>query len=228
MRVLFHDVVFGLRLLRKSPGFAVVAVLTLALGIAANTTVFSWVDGLLLRPYPGATGSRQLAVFEMVTTGAPNGANQSSYLDYRDYRDHLKSISGLALHREDVFSLGEAANAQAVWGELVSGNYFAVLGVKPVLGRAFTVEENGDKLGAYPVAVISYRLWRRHFHADPRALGKPFRVNRQDLTLVGVAPPAFRGTMPGLAFDIWVPATMAVPLGMLDAGAFRYRGNRRV
>lgn len=227
VRTFPQDLIFGLRLLRRSPGFAAVAVLTLALGIAANTTVFSWVDGLLLRPYPGATDGSRLAVLEMVTTGAPNGANQASYLDYRDYRDNLKSLSGLALHREDVFNFGEAANSQAVWGELVSGNYFAVLGVKPVLGRVFTAEENGDKPGAYPVAVISHRLWRRRFRADPAAIGKPFRVNRQELTLVGVAPPEFRGTMPGLAFDVWVPATMAVQLGMLDDSAFRYRGDHR-
>jgi len=227
MRTLYQDLMFGLRLLRKSPGFAAVAVLTLALGIAANTTVFSWIDGLLLRPYPGATGSRQLAVLEMVMSSAPNGATQPSYLDYRDYRDNLKSIAGLALHREDVFSLGDAKNAQAVWGELVAGNYFAVLGVKPALGRTFTTEEDGDKLGAYPVAVIGDRLWRSRFHADPDAVGKPLRVNRHQLTLVGVAPPEFRGTMPGLAFDIWVPATMAVELGMLDAESFRYRGAHR-
>jgi predicted permease len=99
------------------------------------------------------------------------------------------------------------------------------VGVKPALGRTFTAEENGDKLGAYPVAVISQRLWRSRFHADPSAVGKPFLVNRHMLTLVGVAPPEFRGTMPGLAFDIWVPATMGVQLAMLEASAFRNRGD---
>jgi putative ABC transport system permease protein len=225
VRTLYQDLIFGLRLLRQSPAFTVVAVLTLALGIAANTTVFSWIDGLLLHPYPGAANGQELAVLEGSSEAAPNGANQISWLDYHDYRDNLRSISGLALHREDVFSLGEGTHTQAVWGELVSGNYFAVLGVKPVLGRVFTAEEDGDKLGAYPVAVISDRLFRRRFQGDPAVLGKPFRVNRQELTLVGVAPPEFRGTMPGLAFDIWVPATMAVSLGMLDVRAFRYRGD---
>jgi len=226
MRTLYQDLRYGIRVLVAGPGFTAVAVLTLALGIAANTTVFSWVDGLLLRPYPGSTNSQQLAVLEMVTVGAPNGANQTSYLDYRDYRDNLKSVSGLALHHEDVFSLGEADNVQPVWGELVSGNYFAVLGVKPALGRAFTPEESGNKLGAYPAAVISYRLWRSRFHGDPGAVGKTLRVNRHGLTVVGVAPPEFRGTMPGLFFDIWVPVTMGPELGMLDASAFRDRGYR--
>ena len=86
---------------------------------------------MLWHPFGGATDTRQLAVLEMVTAEAPNGANQMSYLDYRDYQSNLKSISGLALHREDVFSLGDIENSQAVWGELVTGNYFAVLGVRP-------------------------------------------------------------------------------------------------
>src|SRR5450755_2853038 len=116
MRTFFQDVAFGVRLLGSSPGFTAVAVLTFALGIAANTTVFSWVDGLLWHPFGGATDSRQLAVLEMITPQAPNGANQVSYLDYRDYRSNLKSISGLAVHREDVFSLGDATNTQSVWG----------------------------------------------------------------------------------------------------------------
>jgi len=228
MRNLWKDLAFALRLLQSSPGFAAVAVLTLALGIAANTTVFSWIDELLLRPFPGSTDSQQLAVLEMVTAGAPNGANQTSYLDYLDYRDHLKSISGLALHREDVFTLGESVHAQAVWGELVSGNYFAVLGVKPALGRVFTPEENGDKLGAYPVAVISYRLWRNYFHADRSIVGKSVRVNRRELTVVGVAPEEFRGTMPGLVFEMWVPVTMGVELAMLDDSTFKNRASRRL
>ncbi|MCI0540448.1 MAG: ABC transporter permease [Verrucomicrobiales bacterium] len=227
MRTFCQDLLFGFRLLLNSPGLTAVAVLTLALGMAANTTVFSWIDGLLLRPFPGAAQGHQLTVLEMVTAGAPNGANQMSYLDYCDYRDNLKSLSGLAAHHEGVFSLGDdPANGQAVWGELVSGNYFEVLGVKPALGRVFTSEENGDKLGAYAVAVISHGLWRRRFHADPLTVGKILRVNQRELTIVGVASPEFRGTMPGLIFDIWVPVTMGKELGMLSDAAFQNRGNR--
>jgi predicted permease len=226
MRTLWKDLTFGLRFLRSSPGFTAVAILTLALGIAANTSVFSWIDELLLRPFPGSSQSQQLAVLEMITAGAPIGANQISYLDYLDYRDHLQSISGLALHREDVFALGESIHAQPVWGELVSGNYFAVLGVRPALGRVFTPEENGDKLGAYPVAVISHRLWHSRFREDRGIIGKKIRANRRELTVVGVAPPEFRGTMPGLVFEIWVPVTMGPVLAMMDAADFRDRGSR--
>jgi predicted permease len=228
MRTLYQDLRFGLRIMNGHPWFTIVAVLTLALGIAANATVFSWVDGLLLHPFPGASDSSQLAVFEMITADAPNGAIQVSYLDYRDYRDNLKSISGLAVHREDVFNLGEAGNTQAVWGELVSGNYFAVLGVKPVLGRVFAPEEYGDKPGAYPVAVISHRLWRTRFRSDPALAGKSIRVNRHQLTVAGVAPPEFRGTMPGLAFDIWIPVTLGVELGMVGESTFSVRGDRKL
>lgn len=219
------DIRFGIRVLRNNPGFTAVAVFTLALGIAANTTVFSWVDGLLLRPYPGSSDSERLAVFEMLTN-APNGGTQISYLDYLDYRKQMKSLAGLAVHREDVFSLGQAGSLQPVWGELVSGNYFAVLGLRPQLGRVFTAEEDGNKLGAYPVAVISDALWRGRFHADRSAVGKTVRVNRRELTVVGVAPPEFRGTQPGLAFDIWVPVTMGPILGMTNTSMFQYRTAR--
>ncbi len=229
MRAILQDLRFGLRLLRSSPGFAAVAVFTLALGIAANTTVFSWIDKLLLRPFPGATDTSRLAVLESVTPGAPNGANQVSYLDYLDYGRNLKSLSGVAIHREDVFTLGDAVtNSQAVWGEMVSGNYFAVLGVKAALGRLLTGEEEGGALGAYPVVVISDRLWRSRFHADRQAIGRTLRVNQRWLTVVGVLPPEFRGTMPGLAFDLWVPVTMGPELSLLTERDFRYRGNRRM
>jgi len=226
MRGFYQDLRFGLRLLQSTPGFTVVAVLTLALGIATNTTVFSWVDGVLLRPFPGAADAGQLAVLETGDAGTANGGTQLSYVDYRDFRQNMRSLSGLAIHREDVFSISDSTSAQAVWGELVSGNYFGVLGVKPALGRTFSVDEDGDKLGAYPVAVISHALWRSYFHADPKAIGKTVRVNRRELTVVGVAPPQFRGTMPGLVFHIWVPATMGKDLAMLDEAAIRDRGNR--
>jgi predicted permease len=228
MRTFYQDLRFGFRLLLGSPGFTIVAILTLALGIAANTTVFSWVDGILLHPFGGATDSDRLAVLEMITPGAPNGANQVSYPDYRDYRGNLKSLAGLAVHREEVMTLGDTGSAQAVWGELVSGNYFAVLGVKPALGRVFRAEEDGDTPGAYPVAVISHRLWKTRFHGDPRAIGKTLRVNRRELTVVGVAPQEFPGTMPGLAFDLWVPVTMGKELGIFDEASLRERDARNL
>ena len=227
MRTFYQDLRYGLRWLRHSPGFAAVAVLTLGLGIAVNTTVFSWIDSILLDPYPGSSDSGRLAVVEAVETGAPNGAVQLSYLDYLDYRRHLNSLAGIALHREDVFAVGDATHSQAVWGELVSGNYFSVLGVRPALGRMFTPEEDGDKPGAFPVAVIGYGLWRSRFHGDPAVVGKTVRINRHELTVVGVAPPEFRGTMSGLEFSIWVPMTMGVELGMVDQSSLTSRRARQ-
>ncbi len=228
MYTLWQDLRYGLRVLKSTPALSAVAALTIALGIASTTTVFSWTEGLLLRPYPGATDGDRLVVMEMVTAGAPNGANQTSYLDYRDYRDRLTTISGLLVHREEVFSLGDAASSQASWGELVSGNYFDVLGVKAELGRTFTPEENGNKLGAYPVVVISDRLWRTRFRSDAKVIGKTLRVNQYELTIVGVAPPAFRGTMPGLAYDLWMPVTMGRELNTLSETVFKNRDYRNM
>jgi len=206
MSTLLQDLKHGFRMLVKNPGFTLVAVLTLALGIGASTTVFSWIDTVLLRPLPGVENPSELASFETV---APNGdAVTTSYLDYQDYRDHLKLLAGLVGARPAPLAVGEEEHAERVWGELVTGNYFAVLGVRPILGRAFLPEEYGDKPGAFPVAVISDRLWRSHFNADPAIVGKKIRVNRYQLTVVGVAPSDFRGTLVGLAFDLWVPFVM--------------------
>src|ERR1035441_6716791 len=171
MRNLLQDVRFGFRVLTASPAFASVAVLTLGLGIACTTTVFSWVDGVLLHPYPGTSRSEELASLEMITAGAPNGGTAISWPDYRDFRDRLQGLSGLAVHRQCAFTLGDTRQARLAWGELVSGNYFEVMGGKPLLGRVFTREESADALGAYPVAVISARLWRSYFRSEERRVG---------------------------------------------------------
>ncbi len=226
MRNLLRDFRFGLRVLTGSPAFAVVAALTLGLGIASTTTVFSWIDSVLLHPYPGAIRSEELAAVEMITKDAPNGGNAISWLDYRDYRDRLKGISGLVVRRQCAFTLGDSPRAQLVWGELASGNYFEVLGVKPLMGRVFTHEEAGDSLGAYAVAVISARLWRSYFHSDPAIVGKTMRVNRHPLTIAGVVPAEFRGTSPVMQYDFWVPMTMAAVLGELPESTFSDRGER--
>ena len=227
MRTFLQDLRFGLRVALRSPGFTVIAVLTLAAGIAANSTVFSWINGVILHPIPGAADPASLFAFETV---APNGdALATSYPDFRDYRDHLKLISGLAGSTVVVpFNIGRDVHAERVWGELVTGNYFAVLGIKPVLGRMFTPEEYGDAQGAYPVVVISERLWKRHFNGDPAVIGRSMRVNRQQLTVVGVAPAAFRGSMSGLVFDIWIPVTMGAQLHALQDWSLGDRGTRQL
>jgi predicted permease len=207
MRSLYEDLRYAIRVLRSSPGFTVVAVLTLALGIAANTTVFGWIDALLVRPFPGVAGGGRLAALETVS---PSGEySNTSYRDYRDYRDSVKSFSGLAASLLNAFNVGPADNPRRIFGEYVSGNYFAVLGVKPVRGRAFLPSEYADNPGASPVAVISYRLWQSLFQGDPRVVGSTIRVNRYQLTVAGIAPEEFRGTMPGMLMEIWIPVNMA-------------------
>jgi predicted permease len=207
MRSLYEDLRYAIRVLRGSPGFTAVAVLTLALGIAANTTVFGWVDTLLVRPFPGVEGGGRLAALETVS---PSGEySNTSYRDYRDYRDRLKSFSGLAASLLNAFNVGPTDSPRRIYGEYVSGNYFAVLGVKPVRGRTFLPSEAGDEPGAFPVAVISTRLWRNLFQSDPGVVGKTIRVNRYELTVAGIAPEEFRGTMPGMRMEIWIPMSMA-------------------
>ena len=226
LRVAAQDLRFGLRMSLKNPGFTLVAVLTLAVGIAASTTVFSWIDSVLVRPIPGVTNGHELLSFE---SQAPNGEFMgSSYPDYQDHRDHLKLLAGLAVTKPDPLSIGEEDHAERIWGELVSGNYFAVLGVKPAAGRFFSPEEYGDKQGGYPVAVISYSLWKRRFSADPGVIGSTIRVNRQKLTIIGVAPPEFRGTLPGLAFETWIPLMMAPQLNTMPDWMLRDRHTRNL
>jgi predicted permease len=181
-------------------------VLTLALGIAATTTVFGWIDGMVLHPFRGAADDGQLAVLETVRASGIADDNVS-YAESRDFQDGMRSISGLELNQQAPASIGEGENAHSAWFELVTGNYFDVLGVKPVLGRAFARDEYGDRAQAF-TAVISHRLWRNYFQGDPSILGRVVRINRQRVTVVGVAPPEFHGDLAGIAMDGWV----AVPL----------------
>lgn len=180
--------------------------LTLGLGIGATTAVFSWIDAVLLRPFPGAAHANELVALESLT---PNGEFiTSSYADYRDFRDQSQLLAGLALERPRLLNLGDDRHTELIWAELVSGNFFAVMGVKPALGRVFAPEEYGDKFGGYPVAVISYGLWQRWFHADPAAVGKTIRLNRHEFTVVGVADSEFRGSRAALRMDVWAPMVM--------------------
>jgi predicted permease len=215
MPPLLQDLRHGLRVLRGNPTLTAVATLTLAVGIAVSTTVFGWMDGVLLHPYPGVRQSG-LAVLEMVVGNGSTEDPHLSFLDFHDLRDNLKLVSDIALHMQVPVSIGEGEKARRVWCELVSGNYFAMLGVKPVLGRVFSPDEYSDKADAF-VAVISSRLWHAQFHGDPGVLGKTMLANRQKVTIVGVAPPEFHGVTSGLAFDGWVPLVRRAEL---------YRGNR--
>jgi predicted permease len=203
-----------------------VAVLTLGTGIACTTTVFSWIDAVLLHPYPGAERGEELVTLEMVTAGAPNGGVSVSWRDYLDYREGMRGLAGLAAYRQTTFSVGEEEPRRVAWGELVSGNYFAVMGVRAKVGRVFTTEEDGSAAGAYPVAVISERLWKKMFDRDPEIAGRTLRVNRQVLTIAGVVGEEFRGTSPVMEYDLWIPMTMGAALGAMPETALQERGQR--
>jgi predicted permease len=204
---MFSELKYAVRSLLKTPWLCVVVTITLAVGIAANTAVFSWTRGVLLNPLHGVADGQRLVSLETVyPTGEYTGG--SSHPDFRVYRDSSRSLAGVVAFHREVLSLENGTEAERVWVELVSGNYFEVLGVRPAAGRFFRAEEQEEAVGKHPVAVISARFWRRHFNADPQIVGKTIRVNRQELTVVGVAPTEFSGTEVGLRFDLWVPLAM--------------------
>ena len=219
MRSFLDDLRFGFRMLLSRPGFSMIAVLTLALGISVTTAMFSVLDTMYWKAYPGAADPGRLVELETV---APDGAKvRGSWLDFRQYRDHLRLVSGVAAHDDTTFNLGLSETARPVRGELVSGTFFAVLGVKAALGRVFTPEETTDTPGAHPVAVISHHLWTTEFEARRDVIGKTLRVNRHDLTIIGVTPPEFRGAMTGTQGDLWIPFTMGEVLGAIEKENFR-------
>jgi len=206
MRDVVEDLRYAARVLRRTPTLTTVAVLTLALGIAATTTVFGWIDGMVLHPFRGARDDGQLAVLEATRASGIEDDNLS-YADFRDFQESMHSVSGLILHQTAPAAIGDGEKSYSAWAELVSGDYFDFMGVKPALGRAFAREEYGDRAKAF-TAVISDRLWKDYFHGDRSVLGRVVRINRYPVTIVGVAPPEFRGDIPGIAFDVWSPAPL--------------------
>ncbi len=210
LRTFQEDIRFGVRLLTGNPGLSIAAIVTLAVGIAAAATVFSWTEALLLEPVPGARASGRLVALEILL---PNGNySTTSYRDYRDYRDRMTLVSGLGASLMNPFQVGPDESTRLVWGEFVSRGYFDVLDVEPALGRFFQGDENGDAPGGPRVAVISHRLWMRDFGGSRSALGRTLRVNRRDFTIVGVAPARFRGSVPGLGQEMWIPVSLGPEL----------------
>ena len=205
MNQFWKDVLHGARALRKNPGFTAVAALTLALGIGANATVFSWMNSTLLMPIPGASETSRLVAVERGLT------NTFSYPDYLALREHNRSFSGLLASTLWPMSVTGQDRPERVWGMLVSANYFDLLGVKPVLGRSFLPVEDATPNGA-PVAVLGYRLWQDRFGGRQDVLGSTIPLNAHPYTIVGVAPPEFQGSFTGLRAEIWVPVMMAPQL----------------
>jgi predicted permease len=205
-----QDLQYALRTLLKRPAFTVVAVGSLALGIGVNATVFSWVERILLNPMPGVPNGRELVSIKTVATNGD--LLDSSFLDFRDFRDQAKTLSGVIAFKQRPLYLGDPPHVERVWSEMVSGNFFDVLKVKPVLGRTFSTEEQAERPGGSPVAVISETLWRRRFQADPNIVGRVIKLNQKAFTIIGVTPAVFPGTVNGLNFDLWVPLMMHAEL----------------
>lgn len=209
METLIQDVRYGLRMLFRNPGFTLVAVLSLALGIGANTTIFTLVNTVLLHPIPVRDPERLVSLFMTDEKNKNNQFNlfQISHLNYKDYRDQNSVFEETAAYVGSAINLSGGGEPEQIGGDLASGNLFSLLGVRPALGRAFLPEE--DRVdGAHPVTVLSDRLWRRRFAADSAMVGKSITVNGHSFTVVGIAPPGFQGVNTLGGPDLWVPLAM--------------------
>src|SRR5579863_4081708 len=208
------DLRFAMRQLRKSPGFAITVIVSLTLGLGANTTIFTFVNGLLFLP-PAVTDSAHLV--EVMEHNAKSSGIESylpfSYPGYALVRDHNRTLAGFAAFDGDPrpVSWSNGGQGQMVYGQLVSSNFFSVLGVEPAIGRAFQVDEDKAGPGA-PTVVISYAFWQRRLAADPSAIGKALVLNGTGYTIVGVAPPSFTGILVGSQPDFWTPLAMTAAL----------------
>jgi predicted permease len=195
-----QDLTFAARTLLKNPGFTAAVAVSVALAIAANSTVFGIVNGLLLGALPVREPSRLVSL---------NQGSSFSYPDYIDYRDQTSQVfEGLTAHFPLIpANLGGAGEPERIWGQVAAGNYFSVIGVKPAIGRGFTLDED-RAAGGNPVVVLGNGLWRRRFAAAPDVLGRRVLLNGQSYTIVGVLPPGFHGTDRAMVADFWVPLAM--------------------
>ncbi len=205
-----NDLKFAFRQLLKNPGFTAVAVLTLALGIGANTAVFSVINATLLRPFPYENPERLIILQER---NAGGGLQDASYLNFADWRSQSASFESMAAQREgESFNFSGSGEPERLQGQIVSSNFFQTLGIRPFRGRDFVAED--DRLGAMPVTILSYGFWQRRFGADESVLGKPITLNNQSFTVIGVTP---------ANFQFRTVADVFVPIG-LSAERFRLRG----
>jgi predicted permease len=200
------DLRYAARVLRRSPVFTIVTILVIALGTGAVTTIFSGINALVLRPLPGATEPERLELIERRAPDRDEGISASgAYFEF--IRANARSLSGVAVWTKAAFVISDGGEGMAAEGNLVSGNYFQVLGVRPALGRFFTPDEDQAPL-ASPVLVLSHPYWKTRFGGDSTVVGRVVRVNGQPYTIIGVAPGAFRGGFTPITLDAWVPLRM--------------------
>src|ERR1700674_3206220 len=210
----WHDLRFGFRMLRRSPGFSLLAILCLTLGIGANAAVFSWIEGILFRPYPAVVHQEQLFAFTGTALGE---ADLTSWPDLLDLQRSCTLVDSFIVTKIMGTTLSIGDRAEVTTGSIVSANYFDAIGVHPILGRGF---EPGEDVGrnAHPVTVISYQLWKGRFKGDPQIIGKTQRLDGVVHTIVGVAPEGFYGTFVGWGMQFWVPASMEE---VFEAGGYK-------
>lgn len=198
------DLRYSAKMLWKSKGVTMIAIVSLAIGIGANSAIFSLVNSIFLRP---RAVSQPEQLVELYVGEAEHPYETTSYPSYLELRDRNEVLSGLAAYGILQFKFGDANEVEQLWGEAVSGNYFDVLGVGAYKGRTFAADEDLVP-GRNPVAVISYALWQRRFHSDPEIVGKSVTLNEQTLTVIGIAPPQYTGMIRGLGSDIWIPTAI--------------------
>jgi macrolide transport system ATP-binding/permease protein len=201
-----QDLRFGFRMLRRNPGFSILAILCLTLGIGANTAVFSWVEGILFRPYPAVTHQEQLLALTGTARGE-SGPTAISWPDLLDLQRSCTQIDSFIVNKIMGTTLSVGDRAEVTVGSIVSANYFDAIGVHPIIGRGFEPAEDSGR-NAHPVTVISYQLWQGRFKGDPQIIGKTQRLSGVVHTIVGVAPEGFYGTFVGWGMQFWVPASM--------------------
>src|SRR5262249_55353181 len=202
----WQDFRFGLRMLRRNPGFSFLAILCLTLGIGTNTAVFSWIEGILFHPYPAVGHEEGMFGVGGITRGA-SGFNQLSYPDCVDLQKNSTLIKSMIVDQLIATTLSIGDRAERAIGGLVTPNYFEAIGVRPILGRGFTAEEGAGRK-AHPVAVISYEAWKNRYQGDPAIIGRTQYLNGVQHTIIGVAPENFHGTFVGVSFQFWVPISM--------------------
>jgi putative ABC transport system permease protein len=211
MEILLQDIRYGARMLMKNPGFMIVAVITLALGIGANTAIFSMVDAFLLRPLPVKDPAQITVLAYQLKQG--NFQTQFSVADYRDIRDQSTGVfSDVFAYQFGLDGLSVDGKADRIMTNYVSGNYFSALGLKPALGR-FILPSEGDVVGADPVMVLGYSYWQTRFGGDPGIVGRKVAVDGKPVTIVGVAPKGFVGVYPILSVQGYLPMGMAIIAG---------------
>ncbi len=205
MSGIWQDLRHSARTMMKHRSFTLAAVVSLALGIGANTAIFSFVNSLLIRPLGVAEPDRLVTVWTSTIGGQRHG--NTSYPDYLDYKEQNETLSGLVAQAFAPMAISENDRASVVWGQIVSWDYFSVLGVEPRLGRAFLPEED-EEFGSSAVAVLSYSTWRDRFGSDAEVVGNTIRINDFPFTVIGVAPEGFTGLMPLLEPALWTPLAM--------------------